>query len=150
MTATIRPVRSSDRADWLQLRRALWPDATADEHARDVDGFFAGDRREPAEVLLAFDERQRAVGFVELSIHNIVDGCETDRVGYLEGWYVVPDARRRGIGAALVAASERWAKSQGCREFASDADLDNRTSHLAHLALGFTETGRNVHFRKDL
>src|ERR1043166_9116755 len=52
MTATIRPVRSSDRADWLQLRRALWPDATADEHARDVDGFFAGDRREPAEVLL--------------------------------------------------------------------------------------------------
>ena len=28
-------------------------------------------------------------------------------VGYLEGWYVVPDHRRKGIGAALIDAAER-------------------------------------------
>jgi aminoglycoside 6'-N-acetyltransferase I len=79
-----------------------------------------------------------------------VDSCSTDCVGYLEGWYVIPEARRRGIGRALVAAAEDWARGQGCREFASDAEVNNEASQRAHLALGFTETGRAVNFRKDL
>lgn len=148
--STIRTVQPQDRNDWVRLRHALWRDASVAEHCRDADRFLAGDRREPAEVLIAFDHNDCAVGFVELSIRNIVDSCRTGRVGYLEGWYVVPEARRQGIGAALVAAAECWAKAQGCREFASDAALDNEASHRAHLALGFTETGRNVNFRKDL
>lgn len=111
---------------------------------------MAGDRHEPAEVLVAFDDNDRAVGFVELSIRTIVDACSTDRVGYLEGWYVIPEAQRQGVGAALVAAGEGWARSRGCHEFASDAELENEASQRAHLALGFTETGRSVNFRKDL
>ena len=148
--ATIRTVRREDRNAWVALRHALWPDATLAEHQHDVERFLSGDRHEPAEVLLAFDDNDRAVGFVELSIHNIVDSCCTDRVAYLEGWYVIPGVRRQGIGAGLVAAAERWARAQGCREFASDAELSNTLSHQAHLALGFTETGRSVNFRKDL
>jgi aminoglycoside 6'-N-acetyltransferase I len=128
----------------------LWPDGTLEEHERDAERFLAGDRRVPVEVLIAFDEKDHAIGFVELSIRNIVDSCRTDRVGYLEGWYVIPEARRLGMGAALVAAAERWARGRGCREFASDAALHNEGSHRAHLSLGFTETGRSVNFRKDL
>ena len=71
-------------------------------------------------------------------------------MAYLEAWYVDADVRRRGIGAALVAASERWAVEQRCTEFASDALIDNQVSQLAHQALGFEETGRVVNFRKDL
>jgi len=63
----------------------------------------------------------------------------------LEGWYVVPDARRRGIGAALVGRRARAAASLRLTR-----TWTTRTSHRAHLALGFTETGRNVHFGKDL
>jgi aminoglycoside 6'-N-acetyltransferase I len=148
--ATIRTVRHQDRNDWARLRHALWPDETLGEHERDVERFLAGDRHEASEVLIAFDDEDHAVGFAELSIRNIVDSCRTDRVGYLEGWYVVPEARRRGIGAALVAGAERWARAQGCREFASDAALNNEASQRAHLALGFSETGRSVNFRKDL
>lgn len=147
---SIRAVRRKDRNDWVRLRHDLWPDGTLEEHERDAERFLAGDRHEPAEVLMAFDDNDRAVGFVELSIRNIVDSCRTDRVGYLEGWYVIPEVRRQGIGAALVAAAERWATGQGCREFASDAALNNDASQRAHLALGFTETGRSVNFRKDL
>ena len=146
----IRALRPGDRNDWVRLRHALWPDAPLEDHERDVDRFLTGRRHEPVEVLMAFDDHDRAVGFAELSIRNIVDSCVTDRVGYLEGWYVVPEARRRGIGAALVAAAERWAEGRGCREFASDAALDNEASQRAHLALGFFETGRGVNFRKDL
>lgn len=147
---TIRAVTAEDRDQWVRLRHALWPDGTFEEHGRDADRFLAGDRHEPAEVLVAFDDHGRAVGFVELSIRNIVDSCSSDHVGYLEGWYVVPDARRQGIGGDLVAAGERWAKSRGCREFASDAEPDNQVSLEAHQALGFIETGRSVNFRKDL
>lgn len=147
---TIRAARSQDRNDWIRLRHALWPDGTLDDHGRDVDRFLAGARHQAAEVLLALDDTGAIVGFVELSIRNIVDSCSTDRVGYLEGWYVVPEARRKGVGAALVAAGERWARSMGCREFASDTHLDNEASQRAHVALGFTETGRSVNFRKDL
>jgi aminoglycoside 6'-N-acetyltransferase I len=146
----IRCVQPGDRTDWLQLRRALWPEGSVEEHQGDIERFLGDDRREPAEVLIAFGDDGCAVGFVELSIRNIVDSCSTDRVGYLEGWYVVPEARRLGIGAALVAAGERWAREQGCLEFASDAAVSNEASQRAHLALGFAETGRSVNFRKDL
>jgi aminoglycoside 6'-N-acetyltransferase I len=118
-------------------------------HRRDVDRYFAGDRREPRHVLVAERETE-IVGFAELSIRPIVDGCDTDRVGYLEGLYVVPAARRRGVGRALVLAAERWARAEGCKEFASDAEMDNAISVAMHRALGFEETSRVVNYRKAL
>jgi len=144
----IRPVTTTDRTAWLEMRRALWADG-ADSHGPEIDRFFAGDRREPAEVLIAFED-DAPIGFVELSIRNIVDGCHTGNVGYLEGWYVVPAARRQGAGRALMAAAEAWARQQGCTEFGSDAELDNHVSLAAHRALGFEETSRAQNFRKVL
>lgn len=101
-------------------------------------------------MLLAFDESGSAIGFVELSIRNYAEDCATNRVAYLEGWYVDPQARRQGIGAALVHAAENWGRAQGCTEFGSDALIDNDVSAAAHQALGFTETAQIRCFRKDL
>jgi aminoglycoside 6'-N-acetyltransferase I len=140
---------SHDRDAWLDLRGQLWPDSR-DTHARDVDRFFSGQSREPLAVLLARDESGRALGFAELSIRAYAEGCETDHVAFLEGWFVVPDARGRGVGRALVAAGESWARSQGCTEFASDTLPDNETSIAAHLALGFTDEGLIRCFSKKL
>jgi aminoglycoside 6'-N-acetyltransferase I len=145
----VRAAQPGDLDEWIRLRVALWPDDLK-EHRAAGERFFAGDRHEPAEVLLAIDAQGEAIGFAELSIRNIVDSCSTRSVAYLEGWYVDPSVRRRGIGAALIAAAERWAVEQGCREFGSDALIDNHGSQLAHRALGFEETGRVVNFRKDL
>jgi len=145
----VRAVERRDLGEWIRMRAALWPD-DIDEHRAAAERFFAGFRHEPAEVLLAFDDSGRAVGFVELSIRNIVDGCSTERVAYLEGWYVEPSLRRQGVGAALVAGAERWGAEQGCTEFGSDSLIDNEVSHRAHRALGFEETGRVVNFRKSL
>ena len=121
-----------------------------EEHRAETERFFAGYRHEPAEVLLAVNDQGHAIGFAELSIRNIVDSCTTDRVAYLEGWYVEPSVRRQGVGSALMAGAERWAVEQGCKEFGSDSLIDNEASHLAHRALGFEETGRVINFRKDL
>src|SRR5262245_38947254 len=119
----IRPATPSDADRWVQMRHALWPDADIADLRRGVTRFFEGHRNEPAEALLAIDEDGSAVGFAELSIRNIVDSCETDRVAYLEGWYVDPHVRRRGVGRMLIARAERWALDQGCTEFGSDTLL---------------------------
>jgi aminoglycoside 6'-N-acetyltransferase I len=71
-------------------------------------------------------------------------------VPFLEGLYVAPQARRKGVATALVDAVSAWAKAAGYRELASDARLENEASHAMHRALGFAETQRVVYFRKEL
>ena len=147
---TIRSVSGADAAAWLKLRCALWPDGTRVEHRREIEAFLSGQVREPQAVLLAVDQDDRTLGFVELSVRPYAEGCNTNQVAYLEGWYVVPDARGRGVGRSLVSAAEAWGREQGCKEFASDAQPDNAVSRRAHVALGFEEVGMVVCFRKDL
>ena len=132
------------------MRVALWPEDTYEGHAREVERYFEGPLRMLLEVLIAVDQAGTAIGFVELNIRAYAEECETDRVAYLEGWYVVPEMRCRGVGRALVAAAEDWAITQGCTEFGSDALLTNTTSAAAHLALGFTETVQLRCFKKTL
>jgi aminoglycoside 6'-N-acetyltransferase I len=146
----IRTITESDASEWLRMRRALWPDGGVADHQEDIDRYFAGDRREPAEVLLAVAPDGTPIGFVELSIRNIVDGCSTGNVAYLEGWYVDEGARRLGVGRMLFEAAEQWAIRQGCTEFGSDALIDNEVSCIAHRSLGFTETGTVCMFRKRI
>jgi len=89
-------------------------------------------------------------GYVEAGTRSHADGCETSPVGYIEAWYVDADVRRHGYGRALLAAAEQWAVEQGYSEMASDALLDNITSHEAHKASGYIEGDRVVGFRKPL
>jgi aminoglycoside 6'-N-acetyltransferase I len=145
----IRPVKQSDRESWERMRGALWP-SSAGEHAIVIDRYFEGEVRDPLEVLMAFDEQGAGIGVIELSIRAYAEGCDTDRVGFVEGWYVAPNARGKGVGAALVGAAEAWARSQGCTELGSDSEVENISSAAAHRAVGFTETGVIRCFKKSL
>ena len=80
--------------------------------------------------------------------HETAPGCTTDRIGFLEAWYVDPDWRGRGMGRALVARAEAWARAAGCREMASDTEPAYPLSPAAHAALGYEEVAR--FFRKDI
>lgn len=153
----VRPADAADRDRWLDLRSRLWPDQSRKEHERDVDEHFGGRARRRAQwptlpftVFLAETPPRRVIGFVEVDLRPYADGCDTSPVGYLEGWYVVPAQRRRGVGRALVRAAEAWARALGCREMASDALLDNERSHRAHRAIGYEEVERQVLFRRTL
>ncbi len=146
----VRPVERSDAAAWLRLRQALWPEGSAAEHGRDIEDFFSQRALEPHAVLIADDQNGRQVGIAELSIRPCAEGCLTNRVAYLEGWFVVPGARRQGVGRALVEAAEKWARVQGCRELASDTQPDNGVGIAAHRATGFTDVGTIQCYRKEL
>ncbi|HEY7112671.1 MAG TPA: GNAT family N-acetyltransferase [Thermoanaerobaculia bacterium] len=149
-SALVRPVRRTDAAAWLAMRRELWPGGSETEHAEEIEEFFSGRAREPLAVLIAEDPEGNAVGFVELSIRPSAHECRTDRVGFLEGWFVAPEARRRSVGRHLVAAAEDWARSQGCSELASDSEAGNTASAKAHAAAGFADVGLVRCYRKDL
>jgi aminoglycoside 6'-N-acetyltransferase I len=139
------PATFADREDWSALRRALWPDAD--------DGDIARMLKEPARfaAFIAYETNGSAIGFAEASLrHDYVNGCDTSPVGFLEGIYVAPLFRRRGVAASLVSAVEQWTLAQGAIELASDALIDNVDSHRMHAALGFEETERVVSFRKFL
>lgn len=148
--ASVRVVTPADSGAWLRMRLALWPSGSEAEHREDIERFLTGDAPEPLAVLVAEDRQGRLVGFAELSIRGYAEGCRSTRVAYLEGWFVEPEARRRGISRALIAAAEEWGRAQGCDEFASDADWDNEVSAAAHRAAGFTDVGLVRCFRKDL
>lgn len=144
----ILPLTAAD-ADWLQLRRALWPETSVRDHKDEMHDFIA-DRGRYAQ-FIARTVAGDALGFVEASIRtDYVNGTESSPVAFLEGLYVKPRARRQGVARKLVSAVERWARDVGCRELASDALLRNRASHAMHLKFGFAETERVVYFNKRL
>ncbi len=144
----IRLYLPEDAAEWLRLRRALWPELSADEHRREMAAWLK--RRDAIVLVAARANQENLAGFAEVGARSIADGCDTSPVAYLEGWYVDPDARRQGIGRALIQAAENWARGRGWHEFASDAELENLGSQQAHRALGFHETSRAVLYLKRL
>jgi aminoglycoside 6'-N-acetyltransferase I len=144
----IRPVEQGDWEEWLRMRRALWPCCSSQMHGSEMSAYLTEDTTEIA--FVAVRPQGSLGGFLEASLRRYAAGCDTSPVGYVEGWYVDADLRQRGIGAQLVEAAEAWARGRGCQEMASDCLLDNEVSLHAHLALGYEETDRLIHFRKAL
>ena len=134
-------------SQWVALRIALWPDEDADQITREAPGMLI----QPDLLVLVAREGDAVIGFAEAAIRrDYVNGCETSPVAFVEGIYVAPQQRRRGVAKAMIAAIEVWAQQQGLRELASDALLDNAQSQAMHEALGFAETERVVYFHKTL
>ncbi|HMT08592.1 MAG TPA: GNAT family N-acetyltransferase [Pyrinomonadaceae bacterium] len=144
---TIRPVEPSDRDEWLRLRKLLWDHTSEADHLLEMNEIINDPE---SQLVLVAAEGNSLIGFLEVSIRHFAEDCETDNVGYLEGWYVEPDFRRTGIGRSLVANAEGWARDAGCMEMASDAELGNEESLSAHTQLGYEETSRLIHFRKEI
>jgi aminoglycoside 6'-N-acetyltransferase I len=145
----IEPCTSVEQPGWLPLREALWPHCSDAEHLAEMAEFLAQPERFVQ--FVAYTEAHQPIGFVEASLRSdYVNGTSSSPVAFLEGLYVAPTHRCRGVARRLVAAVSEWATMRGCHEFASDAALDNELSHRVHRSLGFVETERVVYFRKAL
>ena len=146
--SSIKPCTSPEQAGWLQLRMALWPADRAD-HLQEMQELCAQPGRYAQ--WIAYSRLGEPQGLVEVALRSdYVNGTDSSPVGFLEGLDVNPAFRKQGVAAMLVKTAEQWVREQGCTEMASDALLDNTTSHAMHRALGFEETERVVYFRKLL
>jgi len=146
MEFTIRPVEELDGPEWIRMRREVFGDS--EDHEGEVRAYFAGSATAPT--FVAERPSGSLVAFIELSVRSYAEGCVTGPVGYIEGWYVDPDVRQRGLGRALVQTAETWARDAGYHEMGSDALLGNELSVQAHAALGYREVCRIVCFRRVL
>jgi len=140
----IVPVSIKNEKEWAEMCIALWSDnTTADMLKERKNGKL------PNEYLYMADGE--AIAFVSLSLrHDYVEGTVSSPVGYLEGIYVKPNFRGRGIAAELVEFAKKWAISQGCSELASDCELDNENSRLFHSKIGFEEANKIICFTMAL
>ncbi len=146
-TIAIRQMQASDRLLWAKLRQTLWPEETAEAHAKWIDDYL-GDS--DLWGFVADTSAGAAVGFAEVAIRKYANGCETAPVPFLEAIWIKPEFRRRGIGKQLIRHIGAFLTARGYRELGSDADIENRLSHATHQRWGFSETERVVYFRKQL
>jgi aminoglycoside 6'-N-acetyltransferase I len=121
------------------MRQRLWPDCEAAEL-----------ELEPPLFSLVAEAEGRLIGFAEASVRNYAEGAPPGPAGYLEGIWVEPEWRRRGVARDLLSAVEAWARREGLTHLGSDALIDNAGSHRWHLAAGFGEVERLVVFGKTL
>lgn len=143
-----RRITEKDLPELLPLVHALWPDAAIPELQVEFEAMLP---QEDVGIFLAEDAAEGLLGFAQCSLrHDYVEGTSTRPVGYLEGIYVHPHARRHGIARRLVACCEAFARERGCFEFASDMELHNEASYHFHVAMGFREVNRLICFAKHL
>lgn len=144
----VRRAQQDDIISHVILRQELWPQHDMEELLEGAHLHAQEDEKHP--VFLAFGEHGIVCGFIELSIHQDAPGCKTNEICYIEGWYVKPEYQGQGVGRLLVSAAEKWAKSKGIKEMASDTTEQYPGSPKAHKALGYKETNEPLHYMKQL
>jgi GNAT superfamily N-acetyltransferase len=100
-----------------------------------IDAALAG-RTEGATLLIAEDGQGTPLGFIHLSGEN--DYYLQQTCGHVGDIVVRPEARGRGVGRALLAAGERWARDRGYRLLTLNVFVQNRGPQALYEALGFS------------
>ena len=143
----IRKATKKDIRIIANLAVLLWNNNSVDDLADEFTEILSKD---DAQIFLKY-ENDTPVGFAQCQLrHDYVEGTETTPVGYLEGIFIMEDYRNRGYAKELLNACAIWAKDIGCKEFASDCEIDNDNSFLFHKAMNFTEANRIICFTKKL
>ena len=144
---SIRAATVADRPAWARMRYRLWDDADPGELESGLAELLASG--DDFIAFVAEVEDGTLVGFAELAMRSYVEGpCVPGP--YLEGIWVDPGFRRRGVARALLETGEEWARRRGFDHLGSDALIDNAASHAWHRAAGFAEVERIVVFGKRI
>ena len=138
----VRRGRPGDLDAWAAMRARLWPDEDPDE--------LAGELADIRETVFVAEADGGLIGFIEIGIRSYAEGGPPGPSAYVEGIWVEPDHRRRGVAGAMLAEAEQWARGEGFTYLGSDALLENALSHAWHEAAGFAEIERLVVFGKPL
>jgi aminoglycoside 6'-N-acetyltransferase I len=144
----ISKITQNDFNEWLELALTLWPDYSSTEMQVILTNILDSPHEDG---FIVRNDNGRAIAFMNLSLRSdYVPGAKHSPVAYVEGIYVQDEYRKQGIGAALIQSAQEWGLKQGCSELASDALIDNTTSHEFHLKIGFQEAERTVFFIKSI
>lgn len=111
MSITIREPRDRDFFAWLALYEGyaeFYAEPLTEERALTTWSWLTDPQHEE-NGLIALDEEERLVGLV--NYRSFARPLEGDRGLWIDDLFVAPEARRRGVGSALIdAVKERAAK----------------------------------------
>ena len=134
-------------ADVVEMASLLWRESDVTELQEEFRRVISG-KGQRVYLCLEGDE---PVGFIYVALrHEYVEGASSSPVGYVEGLYVRPEYRRRGIAHRLIEEATRWARKKGAKQLASDVEIENELSLDFHRAVGFNEANRIVCFIMDI
>ncbi len=138
----------ADFSTWHRLREELYDDLDPDHSETEIRRISEDPN---LTTYLIFNESEmEPIGMLELSLRNIVDGCISSPVAYIDGLYVTEKWQGRGLGPQVLDFAKKWAREQGCSELAVDTELGNERAQKFYLRQGFEETFRVVQYRMTL
>jgi GNAT superfamily N-acetyltransferase len=122
---TVTALRPDDRSAWEELfcgynafYGRTWP---AERYEQAWREFQHGDRVHALGARL----EDRLVGIVHFLVHASTTSPD---VCYLQDLFTAAEARGKGVGRALIGATEAWARSRGCDRLYWHTKADNHTA----------------------
>jgi ribosomal protein S18 acetylase RimI-like enzyme len=141
-TVAVRIARAEDEAGLARLDAVAWTSASGFPSVRERSGdpfytFFTDDN--PPEMHLVAELGGRLVGYLRLK--PVTRLAENAHVLGVMGLAVAPQARRRGVGAALLTAAEQHARARGARKLSLRVLGTNEGALRLYGRLGFEREG---------
>jgi len=129
------------------LAIGLWKNHTVEELESEYKELL---KKDGTAVFIDYED-DTPIGFAQVQLRqDYVEGTSSTPVGYLEGIYIKEKYRMNGIATNLLHSCENWAKEKGCKEFASDCEIENKESYEFHVKYGFNVANRIICFAKKI
>ena len=129
--AGIRAARVEDAAGIARLSGELgYPVDATDMRSRLVTVLAS-----PSDMVRVYEEDGAVIGWLQAQASSSVEsGLKVE----ITGLVVAGNARRAGVGRALVAEAERWARERSARTLVVRSNVRRAESHRFYPAAGFS------------
>lgn len=141
------PIHRYQFPKWKEMREEIYRSLDDEYHNKEMEKIFVSN---DWFCYFLTDEKNQIAGLIELSLRNIVDGCLSSPVAYLEGLYLKKKYRGKGLGKGAIKIILKWCKEKGLSELATDTELTNLRAQNLYKTVGFQEIDRVVEFRIDV
>jgi len=143
----LKPIKKQDFPEWRAMRKALYLGTEAEFLDQEMEAII---KHGMCSCFCIKNDNAETIGLVELSERNIADGCLSSPVAYLEGLYLKPEYRSKGLGREVILQVMSLCRESGFSELATDTNFDNFRARAFYKALGFEELEHCVGFRIDI
>ncbi|MBD7964042.1 aminoglycoside 6'-N-acetyltransferase [Fictibacillus norfolkensis] len=145
--ASIKEANEHDLDSLTELAIALWPDNEFSDLRKEFEQLLNSDK----DKVIVYLMHAQLIAFIHISVRSdYVEGSQDSPTGFIEGIYVKPEYRKKGISKKLIEKGESWLKTKGCSQIGSDIEQSNITSYHFHKSVGFKEVNRLIAFIKDI
>ena len=103
--------------------------------------------RNESKIFLAFmgpEGRRTPAGFTQL--YPSFSSVSMKRLWILNDLFVVPEARRLGVGASLMERARAFAKEDGAKGLTLATQIQNATAQALYAKMGYVQDKQFLHF----